>query len=67
MAIPEYILLPDLDRADLDNGEIDTEGVNEMVAVVVEALTLDAREIARSEMTPVMIENLPLEVEAKIA
>jgi len=51
MAIPEYILLPDLDRADLDNGEIDTEGVNEMVAVVVEALTLDAREIARSDMT----------------
>jgi len=67
MAIPEYILLPDLDRADLDNGEIDTEGVNEMVAVVVEALTLDAREIARSDMTPVMIENVPLEVEAKIA
>ena len=67
MAIPEYILLPDLDRADLDNGEIDTEGVNEMVAVVVEALTLDAREIARSEMTPVMIENVPLEEVAKIA
>jgi len=67
MAIPEYILLPDLDRADLDNGEIDTEGVNEMVAVVVEALTLDAREIARSEMTPVMIENVPFEVVAKIA
>jgi hypothetical protein len=67
MAIPEYILLPDLDRADLDNGEIDTEGVNEMVAVVVEALTLDAREIARSDMTPMMIENVPLEVEAKIA
>ncbi len=67
MAIPQYILLPDLDRADLDNGEIDTDGVNEMVAVVVEALTLDAREIARSDMTPVMIENVPLEVEAKIA
>ena len=67
MAIPEYILLPDVYRADLDNGEIDTEGVNEMVAVVVEALTLDARDIARSEMTPVMIENVPLEVEAKIA
>ena len=67
MAIPEYILLPDLDRADLDNGEIDTEGVNEMVAVVVEALTLDAREIARSEMTPVMIENVPVEEVAKIA
>jgi hypothetical protein len=67
MAIPEDILLPDLDRADLDNGEIDTEGVNEMVAVVVEALTLDAREIARSEMTPVMIENVPFEVVAKIA
>ena len=67
MAKPESILLTELDRADLDNGEINTEGVNEMVAVVVEAFTLDAREIARSEMTPVIIENAPFEVVAKRA
>ena len=44
------------------------EGVNEMVAVVVEALTLLPRVISRPKMDPpVIIENLPLLVAATIA
>ena len=43
------------------------EGVNEMVAVVVEALTLLPRVISRPSRAPVMAENLPLLVEATIA
>ena len=42
------------------------EGVNEMVAVVVEALTLLPRVISRPSMAPVMVGNLPLLVEATI-
>ena len=40
------------------------EGVNVMVAVVVAALTLDARAIAKPEITPVMVGNVPTEVVA---
>ena len=43
------------------------EGVNEMVAVVVEALTLLPRMISRPSRAPVMAENLPLLVAATIA
>ena len=43
------------------------EGVNEMVAVVVVALTLLPRVISRPSRAPVMAENLPLLVEATIA
>ncbi len=43
------------------------EGVNEMVAVVVEALKLLPRVISRPSMTPVMAGNLPILVAAKIA
>ena len=43
------------------------EGVNEMVAVVVVALTLLPRVISKPSRAPVMAENLPLLVEATIA
>ena len=43
------------------------EGVNEMVAVVVAALTLLPRVISRPSRAPVMAENLPLLVAATIA
>ena len=43
------------------------EGVNEMVAVVFEALTLLPRVISRSSRAPVIAENLPLLVAASIA
>ena len=44
------------------------EGVNEMVAVVVAALTLLPRVISRPNMDPaVIMENLPLLVAATIA
>ena len=43
------------------------EGVNEMVAVVVEALRLLPRVISRPSRAPVIAENLPLLVEATIA
>ena len=43
------------------------KGVNEMVAVVVAALTLLPRVISRPSRAPVMAENLPLLVEATIA
>ncbi len=46
---------------------ITPEGVNEMVAVVVAALTLLPRVISRPSRAPVMAENLPLLVEATIA
>ena len=43
------------------------EGVNEMVAVVVTALTLDPRVNSRPSMAPVIAGNLPLVVAATIA
>ena len=43
------------------------EGVNEMVAVVVAALTLLPRVISSPSRDPVMAENLPLLVAATIA
>ncbi len=43
------------------------EGVNEMVAVVVAALTLLPTVISRLSRAPVMAENLPLLVAATIA
>ena len=46
---------------------MDPEGVNEMVAVVVEALTLLPRVISRPSRAPEIKGNLPLLVEATIA
>ena len=43
------------------------EGVNEMVAVVVAALTLDPRVNSRPEKNPVIVENAPFEVVAEMA
>ena len=43
------------------------EGVNEMVAVVVEALILDPRVNSRPSMAPEIAGNLPLLVTATIA
>ena len=43
------------------------EGVNEMVAVVVEALTVLPRMISRPSRAPVIRDNLPMVVEATIA
>ena len=43
------------------------EGVNEMVAEVIAALTLLPRVISRSSRAPVIAKNLPLLVAASIA